>query len=233
MSLTLAEQIKAPLITLEKPLTIQLAVQGSCSRVNYGTSMRFQYQGVDYRRYFDVMNLQNYDLILGTPFMYQHSTSVGLNASRVILGSIKLLPLKGSGVTTLESRAAEVFHEELEKARELLKTLAQPICGDAANTALPPLRVINHMIPLIDETKIYPWRPSRCPEALWPQWIAKRQAYLATGRWQMTSAANTVPMLLIKKTGSDKLRTVIDLRECNKNTHKLSSPLPDMEGILR
>jgi len=141
MSLTLAEQIKAPLITLEKPLTIQLAVQGSRSRVNYGTSVRFQYQGADYRRYFDVMNLQNYDLILGTPFMYQHSASVGLNASRVILGSVRPLPLQGSGVTTfkLESRAAEVFHEELEKAHELLKTLARPICGDAANTALPPL----------------------------------------------------------------------------------------------
>jgi hypothetical protein len=220
-------------MTLEKPLTIQLAVQGSHSRVNYGTSVRFQYQGADYRRYFDVMNLQNYDLILGTPFMYQHSASVGLNASRVILGSVKPLPLKGSGITTLESRAAEVFHEELDKAREFLKELAQPLCGEAANTALPPLRVINHTIPLIDETKIYPWRPSRCPEPLRPQWIAKRQAYLATGRWQMTSAANTVPMLLIKKPGTDKLRTVIDLRERNKNTHKQASPLPDMEGILR
>jgi hypothetical protein len=40
-------------------------------------------------------------------------------------------------------------------------------------------------------------------------------------------------MLFIKKTGSDKLRTVVDLRERNKNTHKLSSPLPNIDGILR
>ena len=40
-------------------------------------------------------------------------------------------------------------------------------------------------------------------------------------------------MLFIKKPGSDKLRTVINLRECNKNTHKLSAPLPDINGILR
>ena len=30
---------------------------------------------------------------------------------------------------------------------------------------LPPFRAINHEIPLIDVNNIYPWRPSRCPEA--------------------------------------------------------------------
>jgi hypothetical protein len=40
-------------------------------------------------------------------------------------------------------------------------------------------------------------------------------------------------MPFIKKPGSDKLRTVIDLREWNKNTHKMSAPLPDIDGILR
>ena len=40
-------------------------------------------------------------------------------------------------------------------------------------------------------------------------------------------------MLFIKKTGSDKLWTVVDLQERNKNTHKLSALLPDIDGILR
>ena len=40
-------------------------------------------------------------------------------------------------------------------------------------------------------------------------------------------------MLFIKKPGSDKLRMVVDLRERNKNTHKMSAPLPDIDGILR
>jgi hypothetical protein len=53
------------------------------------------------------------------------------------------------------------------------------------------------------------------------------------GRWKITSIGNTVPMLFIKKPGSDKLQTVIDLREWNKNTHKMSAPLPDIDGILR
>ena len=44
---------------------------------------------------------------------------------------------------------------------------------------------------------------------------------------------NTILMLFIKKIGSDKLRTVVDLPERNKNTHKLSALLPDIDGILR
>lgn len=80
MSLTLAEQLRVKRLPLEKPLTIQLAVQGLRSKVNFGMKVRFQYQGVDYDRYFDVINLQHYDLILGTPLLYQHQVLVGLNS---------------------------------------------------------------------------------------------------------------------------------------------------------
>ena len=45
-------------------------------------------------------------------------------------------------------------------------------------------------------------------------------------------------MLLVPKVGTkpgdpSSLRTVVDLRERNKNTRKLASPLPNMDGILR
>ncbi|KAF8220658.1 hypothetical protein L208DRAFT_1416363, partial [Tricholoma matsutake] len=72
-------------------------------KINLGTHVEFQYQGISEQRYFDIMNISNYDLILGSLDM------------------------------------------------DLL---------------LPPLQAINHTVPLIDENKIYPWRPSRCPEAL-------------------------------------------------------------------
>jgi Reverse transcriptase (RNA-dependent DNA polymerase) len=67
------------------------------------------------------------------------------------------------------------------------------------------------------------------------QWAKKRDAYLKLGCWKITSAGNTVPMLLIPKprTSPIQLRTVVDLRERNKNMHRLTSPLPDMEGMLR
>ena len=232
--LTLVEQLKLTRVMLEKPLTIQLAVQGSRSKVNFSVSVHFQYQGTDYKRYFDVINLQNYDMILGTPFLYQHRVLVGLNSPRVVLGSKEPLEMKGAQVSVLESRATEVYEESLDRVRERLLKLAEPLCSQAGATALPPLRAINHSIPLIDEGKIYPWRPSKCPEPFRPLWIEKKNSYLKSGWWEATTARNTCPMLLIPKPGMPtRLRVVVDLRERNKNTRKLSSPMPDMEGILQ
>jgi len=234
ISLTLIEQLRLKRVMLEKPLTIQLAVQGSRSKVNFGVKARFQYQGTDYTRYFDVINLQNYDMILGTLFLYQHHVMVGLNSPRVVLGSKEPLEMRGTQVSVLESRATEVYEESLEQVRGHLRQLAQPLCSQAGATALPPLRALNHSIPLIDEGKIYPWRPSKCPEALRSLWIEKKNSYLKSGHWELTTARNTCPMLLITKPGiPTRLRVVVDLRERNKNTRKLSSPMPDMEGILR
>ena len=88
---------------LEKPLTIQLAIQGSRSKVNFDMKVRFQYQGMDYTHYFDVINLQSYDMILGTPFLYQHQVMVGLNSPRVVLGSKVPLEMKGTQVSMLKS----------------------------------------------------------------------------------------------------------------------------------
>ncbi|KAE9401246.1 DNA/RNA polymerase, partial [Gymnopus androsaceus JB14] len=54
-----------------------------------------------------------------------------------------------------------------------------------------------------------------------------------SGRWKMTSSGNTVPMLLIPKPGSTKMRVIVDLHARNANTCKLSSPMLDIEGIKR
>jgi hypothetical protein len=76
-----------------------------------------------------------------------------------------------------------------------------------------------------------------CPEIFREQWAAKRNVYLKSGRWKITSARNTVPMLLIPKPHKPKyaqeLRTVVNLRERNRNTVKMTSPLPDIDGVLR
>lgn len=202
MSLNFAEQLNVPKVKLKKPLTIQLAVQGSRSKVNYGVTARIQYQGTDYQQYFDVINLQHYDLILGTPFLFQHRIMIGFNSPRVVLGSSEPLAIEGTQVSTLESRVTEIYNEQVDKAREYLLKMAKPLCTSTGETELPPLHEINHTIPLIDENKIYTWRPSRCPEALRPAWIEKKNAYLRSGRWKMTTAQNTCPMLLIPKVGN-------------------------------
>jgi hypothetical protein len=145
--------------------------------------------------------------------------------------------MKGPEVTTISSAAADVLDSELDTLRKQLRREADDLCPDTSKTALPPLRAVNHSIPLIDEQRIYRFRPSKCPEAFREQWLKKKNAYLATRRWRTATGHNAIPLLMIPKflLAGDKpgLRTVFDKREQNSNTHKLVSPLPDIEEILR
>jgi hypothetical protein len=131
--------------------------------------------------------------------------------------------------------ALSTDEQAIETSRSELQRQAESLCQNVDETDLPLFWAINHTIPLIDESKVYPWRPSKCPKVFRAQWAEKRDAYLKSGRWKIMSSGNTVPMLLIPKpkTFPVQLRTVFDLREQNKNTHRLTSPLPDMEGMLR
>jgi hypothetical protein len=236
MSTTLADQLKVTKVQLEKPLPIQLAVQGSRTKANWGTVVDFGYQDIESKRYFDIINLDNYDLILGTPFLYQHKVVVGLNHPRISIGSREPLPMQGEQVTTLASRAMDLHENDLDEIRESLVEYASDLFKDVIDTPLPPLRDINHTIPLIDENKVLNWRPSKCPEPLRHLWGPKRDAYIKTGRWRIHAGPNASPMLLLRKPdppGSPaRLRTVFDLRERNANTVKVSSQMPDMEMIL-
>jgi hypothetical protein len=212
-------------------------VQGSRSKINSLVNVSYSYQNIRAVRRFDVANLNDYDVILGTPWIFQHKVCIGLNPARIMIGSDDPLPITAGtdtkyllGATSLSSNTTVM------SARNELMTYAEPLCRNVDETELPPFRAINHSIPLIDESKIYPWRPSKCPEIFRSQWNEKRDAYIKSGQWKLTTARNTVPMLLIPKPHKPKnapeLRTVVDMRERNKNTVRLSSPLPDIEGVI-
>ena len=237
LSTTIVDQLRLPKEIYQKPLSVQLATHGSRSKINCGTTVRFQYQTIDCDRRFDIVNLENYDAILGTPFLYQHQVAIGFNPSRVIIGSSEPQEMKGPEVTTITSAAADVLNKGLDDLRKQLRTEAEDLCPDTSKTKLPPMRAVNHTIPLIDEEKTYRFRQSKCPEAFLDQWRIKKNAYLKTGRWRTATGHNAIPMLMIPKmsssNGQKSLRTVFDKREQNANTHKLASPLPDMEEILR
>jgi hypothetical protein len=98
MSTTLADQLWVKKILLEKPLAVQLAVQGSRTRANYGTKVKLKYQDIKSDHYFNIINLDGYDLILGTPFLYQHKVMIGLNSLQVVIGSAEPLPMTGDTV---------------------------------------------------------------------------------------------------------------------------------------
>ena len=54
---------------LEKPIALQLACIGSRSIINYGTHATIKIGCKVVEEYFDSMNVEHYDAILGTPFL--------------------------------------------------------------------------------------------------------------------------------------------------------------------
>ena len=67
LSSTLADQLKVKREPLETPLSLQLAVQGSRSKINARSTVHLEYQEINEHRVLDIININNYDLILGTP----------------------------------------------------------------------------------------------------------------------------------------------------------------------
>ena len=214
LSTTVVDQLKLPKEVYQKPLSVQLVVHRSRSKINCGTTVNFQYQSIDCDRRFDIANLDNYDAILGTPFLYQHQVAIGFNPSRVVIGSSEPLEMKGPEVTTITSAAADLLNQGLDDVRKMLRQEAEDLCPDTSTTELPPFRDVNHTIPLIDERKKYKFRPSKCPEAFRDQWRRKKDAYLETGRWRSATGHNAIPLLMIPKissgNGQSSIRTVFD-----------------------
>ena len=63
---------KIPVIELQEQMTLQLAVTGSHSKINYGAWAQVELGSISPRVYFNMANIDGYNVILGTPFMWEH-----------------------------------------------------------------------------------------------------------------------------------------------------------------
>ena len=95
---------------------------------------------------------------------------------------------------------------------------------------LPPLREINHWIPLIDKDKQYQYHLPHCPDAIKPQLIEKMKQYIEA-RWWIPRAVSQAVLLLCIPKKSGKLCTVVDCCQQNDNTVKDMTLFPDEDQI--
>jgi Retroviral aspartyl protease len=160
ISTTLVDQLKLKAEHLAKPITCQMAATGSRTMITSSVEPVFAYQGIEELWRFDVINLENHDVILGTPFLWQHKVILGFNPPKLSIGSVTSLPIAGEGVARISSLATDLAEEAFEKLQKTLKNKAWDLCVAAEDMPLPPLQVMNHHIPIIDENKIYAYRPS-------------------------------------------------------------------------
>jgi len=95
---------------------------------------------------------------------------------------------------------------------------------------LPPMRGVNHHIPLIDKNKRYHYHLPQCPDSMQVQLMEKITCYMQAGWWELVQTDQAAPMLCILKKSS-LLRTAIDARKQNDNTVKDVTPFPDQDQI--
>jgi hypothetical protein len=63
---------KAKQFTLDDQVVLQLGCVGSRSKISYGTKIPLRFGSISEDTYFDLVNLDRYDCILGTPFLLKH-----------------------------------------------------------------------------------------------------------------------------------------------------------------
>jgi hypothetical protein len=86
MSPNLMHTAKLQTVPLEQLVNLQLAVVGSCSIVNYGTSGSLKFGDFISDEYFDITNVDYYNVILGTQFPKKWGVSLGFSSQ----GRIKI-----------------------------------------------------------------------------------------------------------------------------------------------
>jgi hypothetical protein len=75
----------------------------------------------------------------------------------------------------------------------------------------PPLRAVNHSIPLIDEKMAYNYYLPRCADAFKGAFLEKMNCYIANGWWEPAAVPQAAPMMCTPKNKQDnRLRTVLD-----------------------
>ena len=96
-------------IKLEQPIGLQLTCVGSKSTINYGARSTITFGTVCVEEYFDITNIDYYDVILGTPFLWKLNITLDFTSPGVIhMGTTivprNIPPTTGEGVTKVVDR---------------------------------------------------------------------------------------------------------------------------------
>ena len=72
-------------VELEVQMGLRLAVRGSHSKLNYGAWADVTMGHIKTSNYFDLVNLDRHDVVLGTPFLWTHGIHIGFEGSGILL----------------------------------------------------------------------------------------------------------------------------------------------------
>ncbi|KAK7021146.1 hypothetical protein R3P38DRAFT_2533741, partial [Favolaschia claudopus] len=87
-----AKATRCKVFKLEEQITLQLGCVGSRARINYGARAPVAFGGIAGYAYFDVVNLDRYDVVIGTPFMIKHKLLLDFGEREIRFPNGKTIP---------------------------------------------------------------------------------------------------------------------------------------------
>lgn len=71
-------------------MALQLGTVGSWVKINFGTYSRIDLQGFAGPKYFNVVNIDKYNIIIGTPFMHKSKVMLDFERKCVIVNGKRM-----------------------------------------------------------------------------------------------------------------------------------------------
>ncbi|KAF8222828.1 hypothetical protein L208DRAFT_1059114, partial [Tricholoma matsutake] len=187
---------------LTEPVPVQLGTRGSQAKINYGTEVCIKYGHIDMKHYFDIVNIDRYNVILGMVFMRKHGIMLDFDKNKIrhkkeVLPELWESPDVYLLVCRVKQNEPKRFVDIPHLCEEWMKS-----CEDIMRGALEkllPLRDVNHRIPLVDEEKRYKYHNPCCLDSLKPKLAEKIAHYMHAGWWEQAQAEQLAPMLCVRK----------------------------------
>ena len=92
LSLEFTRAMGIKTFALEQPIALQLACISSQSMINYRTHATIKIGCKVVEEYFDITNIEHYDVILGTPFLRKMGTVLDFRSPGIIWIGNKVIP---------------------------------------------------------------------------------------------------------------------------------------------
>ncbi|KAF8451051.1 hypothetical protein L210DRAFT_3386278 [Boletus edulis BED1] len=174
MSLAFVKITGMNIFPLEQQLMLQLGCIGSQLKITHGGKTHIEIGRKTSKIYFDVANINQYNCILGIPFLQEQQAVLNFLNQMIQIGNDRIALLEEGHLAAITTRATVVklMGNEVPQLRNRWFHKYSHWLGGIINR-LPPLREVNHRILLIEEEKHYAYHLSRCTDALKQQLLDK------------------------------------------------------------
>lgn len=118
---------RADCVTLIEQMGLQLGTKGSKTKISHGAKAHIKVGPVDKRYYLDVVDINRYDLILGTPFFDTYDVDLSFGKRRITIAGVDIEAYDP------ETEAETLRHRAQERKARVMKQLRTALLSPLEN----------------------------------------------------------------------------------------------------